>query len=185
MQSPFDAIKDVDENGREWWNSRRLARLMGYMKYWNFERLMDKVTAFLQQQKGLDLKDHMVEIEEMAQLNNGGWRQVKSVVLSRKACMAIASNADQKKPIVKVARDYFMKDMNSAELANSVEGNVLIYRSNTGKVNVNVLFSNETFWLSQKRMSELFNVTIPDIVYHLRQINESGEVQLSAAIKKF
>lgn len=82
MQSPFDAIKDVDENGREWWNSRRLARLMGYMKYWNFERLMDKVSAFLQQQKGLDLKDHMVEIEEMAQLNNGGWRQVKSVVLS-------------------------------------------------------------------------------------------------------
>lgn len=183
MQSPFDAIKDVDENGREWWNSRRLARLMGYMKYWNFEQLMDKVTAFLQQQKGLDLKDHMVEIEEMAQLNNGGWRQVKSVVLSRKACMAIASNADQKKPIVKAARDYFMKDLNSAELANSVEGNVLIYRSNTGKVSVNVLFSNETFWLSQKRMSELFNVTIPDIVYHLRQINDSGEVQLSAAIK--
>lgn len=185
MQSPFDAIKDVDENGREWWNSRRLARLMGYMKYWNFERLMDKVTALLQQQKGLDLKDHMVEIEEMAQLNNGGWRQVKSVVLSRKACMAIASNADQKKPIVKAARDYFMKDLNSAELANSVEGNVLIYRSNTGKVSVNVLFSNETFWLSQKRMSELFNVTIPDIVYHLRQINDSGEVQLSAAIKNF
>ena len=61
---------------------------------------------------------------------------------------------------------------------------MLIYRSSTGKVNVNVLFSNETFWLSQKRMSELFNVTVPDIVYHLRQINDSGEVQLSAAIKK-
>lgn len=47
IQSPFDAIKEMDENGREWWNSRRLARLMGYMKYWNFERLMDKVAAFL------------------------------------------------------------------------------------------------------------------------------------------
>ena len=184
MLSPFDAIKELDAYGREWWNSRRLARLMGYMKYWNFERLMDKVAAFLQQQKGLDLKEHMVEIDEMAQLSNGGWRQVKSVKLSKTACMAIATNADQKKPIVKAARDYFMSDMNSTELATSVEGNVLIYRSSTGKVNVNVLFSNETFWLSQKRMSELFNVTIPDIVYHLRQINESGEVQLSAAIKK-
>lgn len=43
MQSPFDAIKEVDGGGREWWNSRKLARLMGYQKYWNFERLMEKV----------------------------------------------------------------------------------------------------------------------------------------------
>jgi hypothetical protein len=35
---------------------------MGYQKYWNFERLMDKVATFLQQEKGLDLKEHMVEI---------------------------------------------------------------------------------------------------------------------------
>ena len=33
-------------------------------------------------------------------------------------------------------------------------------------------------------MAELFGVTIPDITYHLKQINDSGEVQLSAAIKK-
>ena len=93
MQSPFEAIKETDVEGREWWNSRKLARLLGYLKYWNFERLMDKVATFLQQEKGLDLKEHMVEIEEMAQLNNGGWRQVKSIKLSRTACLAIAMNA--------------------------------------------------------------------------------------------
>lgn len=70
MQSPFEAIKEVDGEGREWWNSRKLARL------------------------------------------------------------------------------------------------------------------NETFWLSQRRMAELFNVTIQDINYHLIQIGESGEVHLSDAIKK-
>ena len=184
MLSPFDAIKEVDGDGRAWWNSLKLARLMVYQKYWNFERLMEKVATFLQQEKGLDLKEHMVEIEEMAQLNNGGWRQVRSFKLSKTACIAIASNADQKKPIVKAAKEYFTSKMSSTELATSLEGNVLIYRSSTGKVNVNVLFSNETFWLSQKRMSELFNVTIPDITYHLKQLDESGEVQLSAAIKK-
>ena len=62
MQSPFEAIKETDGEGREWWNSRKLARLMGYQKYWNFERLIDKVSSFLQQDKGLDLKEHMVEI---------------------------------------------------------------------------------------------------------------------------
>ena len=184
MQNPFETIKEVGAEGREWWNSRRLSRLMGYMKYWNFERLMDKVATFLQQEKGLDLKEHMVEFEEMAQLNNGGWRQVKSFKLSRTACIAIALNANQKKPIVKAAKEYFTSKMSSTELATSVEGNVLIYRSSTGKVNVSVLFSNETFWLSQKRMAEMFNVTIQDISYHLIQLNETGEVQLSAAIKK-
>ena len=184
MQNPFEAIKEVDAEGRELWNSRCLARLMGYMKYWNFERLMDKVATFLQREKGLDLKDHMVEIEEMAQLNNGGWRQVKSIKLSRTACIAISLNADQRKPIVKAAKEYFTSKMSTTELATSVEGNVLIYRSSTGKVNVSVLFSNETFWLSQKRMAELFAVTVQDISYHLIQIDESHEVQLSAAIKK-
>ncbi len=36
MLSPFDAIKDTDGEGREWWNSRKLARLLGYQKYLDF-----------------------------------------------------------------------------------------------------------------------------------------------------
>lgn len=184
LHSPFEAIKEVDDEGREWWNSRKLARLLGYQKYWNFERLTDKAATFLQQEKGLDLKEHMVEIMEMAQLNNGGWREVKSVKLSRTACMAIVANADQKKPLVKIAREYFASNMSSKELATSIEGNVLIYRSTTGKVNVSVLFSNEDFWLSQRRMAELFNVAVSTINYHLSQIEESREVQLSEAIRK-
>ncbi|MBR6936424.1 MAG: virulence RhuM family protein [Prevotella sp.] len=184
MLSPFDNIKETDEEGREWWNSRKLARLMGYIKYWNFERLMDKVAPFLQQEKGLDLKEHMMEIEEMAQLNNGGYRHVKSVLLSRTACLAIALNADKKKTLVKAAQDYFTGGMTSKELATSMEGNVLIYRSTTGKIKVSVVYNQETFWLSQKRMAELFGVTTQDISYHLIKINDSGEVQLSKASKK-
>ena len=160
MQNPFDAIKEVDAEGHEWWNSRRLAQLMGYQKYWNFERLMDKVGTFLQQEKGLDLNEHMVEIEEMAKLGAGTSRQVRSLMLSRTACMAITANADQKKPLVKAAKAYFTEGMTSTELAQSVEGNVLIYRSSTGKVNVSVLFSNDTFWLSQRKMSDLFAVDV-------------------------
>ena len=185
MQSPFDFIKEVGNTGREMWNSRKLARLLGYQKYWNFERLMEKAAHSLQIEKGLNLGDHMVEIEEMAHLNNGGWRQVKSYLLSRMASLAIAMNADPKKPLVKAAREYFAGGLTSTELATGIEGNVLMYKSSTGKVNVLVLFNNETFWLTQKRMAELFNVTVQDISYHLNQIGESGEVQLSKAIKNF
>lgn len=184
MQSPFEAIKEVDDEGREWWNSRKLARLLGYQKYWNFERLMDKSATFLQLEKGLDLKEHMVEITEMAQLGAGTMRQVTSILLSKTACMTIATNADQRKPMVKAAREYFSSQITSKELATSVEGNVLLYRSSTGKVNVTVLFNNETFWLSQRRMSELFSVDVSTINYHLKQIDKNGEVHLSDAIRK-
>jgi len=184
MQSPFDSIKEVDGEGREWWNSRRLARLTGYQKYWNFERLMEKVATFLQREKGLDLKEHMVEINEMAKLGAGTTRQVKSMLLSRTACLAIASNADQKKPLVKAAKEYFTNGMTLKELATSVEGNVLIYRSSTGKVNVSVMFSNENLWLSQRRMSELYAVDVSTINYHLKQLDESGEIHLSEVIRK-
>lgn len=184
MQSPFEAIKETDAEGREWWNSRKLARLLGYQKYWNFERLMDKVATFLQQEKGQDLKEHMVEIEEMATLGSGTTRQVKSFHLSRTACVAISINADQKKPVVKAAREFFANKMTSKELATSVEGNVLIYRSSTGKVNVTVVFNNDNLWLSQKRMSELYAVDVSTINYHLKQINDSGELQLSESIRK-
>lgn len=184
LQSPFEAIKETDSEGREWWNSRKLARLLGYQKYWNFERLINKVTPFLQKEKGLDLKEHVVEIEEMAQLHNSGYRKVTSVLLSRTACLAIVMNADQKKPLVKAAKDYFTDKMTSTDLATSIEGNVLMYKSSTGKVNVTVVFNNETFWLSQKRMAELFNVAISTINYHLSEIQKSGELQLSESIRK-
>lgn len=185
LQPPFEAIKETDNEGREWWNSRKLARLLGYQKYWNFERLINKVTPFLQKEKGLDLKEHVVEVDEMAQLHNSGYRKVTSMLLSRTACLAIVMNADQKKPLVKAAKEYFTDKMTSMELATSMEGNVLMYKSSTGKVNVTVVFNNETFWLSQKRMAELFGVSVQDISYHLIQIGESGELQLSTAIKKF
>ena len=161
-----------------------MAKLLGYQKYWNFERLLDKVTPFLQKEKGVELNEHVVEIEEMTQLGLGTARMVKSFMLSRTACLAIVSNADYRKPLVKAAKSYFIDNMNSTDLATSVEGNVLIYRSTTGKVNVTVIYNNDTFWLSQKRMAELFDVSVPTINYHLQQIDESGEVHLSEAIRK-
>ena len=51
-------------------------------------------------------------------------------------------------------------------------------------MNVSVLFNQETFWLSQQRMAELFGTAVSTINYHLKQIDECGEVHLSDAIRK-
>jgi hypothetical protein len=45
LLSPFDQLREVDADGKEWWNSRKLARVMGYGKYWNFERVIAKAQA--------------------------------------------------------------------------------------------------------------------------------------------
>ena len=183
LQSPFEQLREMDENGKEWWNSRMLARVMGYGKYWNFERVIVKAQAWTSQ-KGYQLREHFVEITEMAELGSGAVREVKSIRLSRAACMAIAMNADQKKEMVKTAKLYFSATITPDVAVRSLESSILMYRGGRGNVNVQVIFDTNTFWLSQQRMAELFGVTVPDIIYHLQQIDASGEIHLSEATKK-
>lgn len=184
MQSPFDEIKQTDAEGKEWWNSRMFAKALGYTKYWNFERLMEKVAQALQQEKGLKYDDHFLEIQEMAQLGSGTSRTVNSFLLSKTACLAIVTNADKRKPMVNIAKEYFTSQLSPMELSKGIESNVIIYRSSTGKIGVSVIFNQETFWLSQKRMAELFSCSVSTINYHLKQIDESGEIHLSDAVRK-
>ncbi|MBM94326.1 MAG: cell filamentation protein Fic [Oceanospirillaceae bacterium] len=53
----------------------------------------------------------------------------------------------------------------------------LLYTAPSGDVRVEVLLGNETIWLTQKRMAELFGVGVPAISKHLKNIFESGELQ--------
>lgn len=183
LQSPLEQLREVDGDGREWWNSRRLARVMGYGKYWNFERVIAKAQAWASR-KGYHLGEHFVEITEMAELGSGAVREVISIRLSRAACMAVVMNADQKKEMVKVARLYFSSTMTPDVAVRSMESSVLMYKGGRGKVQVQVIFDTNTFWLSQQRMAELFGVDVRTINYHLKQIDESGEIHLSDTIRK-
>ena len=184
LQSPFEQLREVDIEGKEWWNSRKLARVMGYGKYWNFERVIAKAQAWVTQ-KGYHLGEHFVEFTEMAELGSGAVREVISIKLSRAACMAIAMNADQKKEMVKVAQEYFSTTITSDVAVRSMESTILLYKGARGKAQVQVIFDTNTFWLSQQRMAELFGVTQQNISYHLQQIDESGEIHLSDGYKKY
>lgn len=53
----------------------------------------------------------------------------------------------------------------------------LLYTAPNGVVKVEVLLSNESIWLTQKRMAELFGVGVPAISKHLKNIFDSGELQ--------
>jgi hypothetical protein len=125
-----------------------------------------------------------MEFIEMAELGSGAVREVTSIKLSRAACMAIVMNADRKKEMVKAAQEYFSATMTGDVAVRSMESTILLYKGVRGKTLVQVVFDTNTFWLSQQRMAELFGVTIPTINYHLDQIEQSGEIHLSDAIRK-
>ena len=53
----------------------------------------------------------------------------------------------------------------------------LLYTAPDGQVKVECLLHDETIWLTQKRIAELFGVGVPAISKHLKNIFESGELQ--------
>lgn len=64
------------------------------------------------------------------------------------------------------------------------ESDIILYRTPDGAVKVEIRFEDETFWLTQKKLAELFGVEVQTINYHLKEIFKSGELQEEATIRK-
>ncbi|MDD2708510.1 MAG: virulence RhuM family protein [Verrucomicrobiae bacterium] len=64
-------------------------------------------------------------------------------------------------------------------------GQLLIYPAEDGRLKIEVRLENETVWLTQQQMSDLFQVGVPTINYHLKEIFESCELSPTATIRKF
>ncbi len=62
---------------------------------------------------------------------------------------------------------------------------IIFYSTPLGNAQIEVFFEDETFWLSQKKMAELFGVEVNTINYHLKEIFTSGELELMATTRKF
>jgi len=77
-------------------------------------------------------------------------------------------------------------DSNKDSLNNPTppKGDVILYRTATGDVRIEVLFEGETLWLTQKQIAELFDVDIRTISEHLQTIFNSGELHEDSVIRK-
>ena len=61
---------------------------------------------------------------------------------------------------------------------------IVLYYTADGKVTVDVRFEDETFWVTQKAMSDLFDVQIPAIAKHLKNIYDEEELDYQATVSK-
>ena len=184
MQSDFEQIKKATEQGKEFWSARELATALGYSTWQKFNRVLNKALK-VAQTRGMNTGEHFNQLVEMVKLGSGTFREVENFHLSRLACLIIAENADGKKPQVQAARVYFKEQTTITELIeNQITSRILIYKTNQGETRIDVLFNGKTFWLTQKRMADLYDVDVSTINYHLGNIFETGELKEEATIRK-
>ena len=184
MQSDFELIKKTDADGKNYWSARELSNVMGYSTWQKFNRVLNKALQ-VAQSRGMHISEHFNQTVEMVKLGSGTFRKVDNWHLSRLACLIIAENADSKKPQVQTARQYFKEQTPATVLIESqVSSRILLYKTNQGETRIEVVFNSETFWLSQKRMADLYGVDVRTVSYHLSQIYESGELKEEATIRK-
>ena len=61
----------------------------------------------------------------------------------------------------------------------------LLFTSAAGEDSIEVRYEDETIWLSQKMMAALFDITVPTVNVHLKNIYESGELTHDTTIRKY
>jgi len=76
------------------------------------------------------------------------------------------------------------KDEKKLQIRNST-AEFLIFTGQAGEKSIEARYEDETIWLTQKLMATLFEVTVPTINEHLKNIFASGELAQDSAIRKF
>lgn len=105
-QSLFEQIKEIDENGNEYWGARKLAKVLEYREYRNFSPVIEKAKEACRN-SDQPLENHFVDFHEMVSIGSGAEREMVSTKLSRYACYLIVQNADPNKEVVALGQTYF------------------------------------------------------------------------------
>ena len=69
-------------------------------------------------------------------------------------------------------------------IANGQAGTIVLYRDDADKVHVNALLKENTLWMTQAQIADLFEVKVPAINKHISNIYEEGELTQEATISK-
>ncbi|WP_437423946.1 phage antirepressor KilAC domain-containing protein [Williamsia muralis] len=109
--SPFDTIRHVTPEGREYWSARDLMPILGYERWERFADAIDraKVSA---SNAGYDVATNFPGAAKITQT-----KPAVDFHLSRYACYLVALNGDPRKPEIAAAQTYFVIKTREAEVA--------------------------------------------------------------------
>ena len=102
----FEEIRHVDEEGREFWYARELAKALEYKRWDKFKNVIGKALISCSN-SGNIVDNHFSQLGRMVPLGSDALREVRDYNLSRYACYLITQNADSNKREVALGQTYF------------------------------------------------------------------------------
>jgi DNA-damage-inducible protein D len=109
--------------GIECWSARELQILLGYSKWENFEKVIQKGKDACKN-AGEEVAYHFPDVRKMVPIGSSAEKEIDDILLSRYACYLIAQNGDSRKEEIAFAQNYFAVQTRRAEL---VEQRLLEY----------------------------------------------------------
>ncbi len=115
LTKTFEDYSNTTESGVEFWLARDIQHLLGYSKWDNFLKVINKAKIACETSEN-DIDDHFAEVGKMVSLGLGSQREVQDFILTRYACYLIAQNGDPKKEAIAFAQNYFAIQTRKFEL---------------------------------------------------------------------
>jgi DNA-damage-inducible protein D len=111
----FENIKQIDENGIEFWTARSLFPLLGYSRWETFDEVVGRA-AKAALQSGQNVENHFRSLTKMVDIGSSTRRAIKDWKLDRYACYLIAQNGDSKISQIALAQTYFAVQTRKQEI---------------------------------------------------------------------
>ena len=105
----------ADIEGIECWSARQMQKLLGYSKWENFEKVINKAKEACAN-AGEDIENHFPDVRKMVEIGSDTERPIIDIALTRYACYLIAQNGDSRKQEIAFAQNYFAVQTRRAEV---------------------------------------------------------------------
>ena len=105
----------VEVEDVECWSARELQLLLGYSKWENFSKVIDKAKIACGT-AGYLVSNHFPDVRKMVNLGSGSEHEIDDILLTRYACYLIAQNGDSRKEQIAFVQTYFAMQTRKAEL---------------------------------------------------------------------
>lgn len=99
-------VQHEEDSGVEFWLARDIQPLLGYARWENFAKIIEKARTSCKQ-AGYEVGDHFLDVTKKVTIGSGAQRDVDDIALSRYACYLIAQNGVPSKPAIAFAQTYF------------------------------------------------------------------------------